>query len=337
MDPIAELLSQLSGVRRATNLGQSHTQLQQLQMQLERHGGSGGVGSTLGGPPNMSSRTPFSDRAPIERVIRRHQQSSSTVGGPLGGHAGSAANGQQLPYVVLMEPQSAGTGFLSGSAANVPMSSSAPSANASNQQSRFLLSRTNESCNSELEQQAAECHKADKSLFVQELLLMTLSGRLSSCEEETTRQEVVSQEPGVTRDHVNDTVSGRSNSLNIPSLNGNDVRLNGGPSSVIDDGDGYHLNITDQANLANIVGNSSVEQNTSSSASQSVSYSDQQSTTPLMVSYSDLYSLELSSSPPHRTATNVNRTSSMTPNQSTGAIRKVPRGSSSAATTTAKN
>lgn len=105
MDPIAELLSQLSGVRRAAgSLGQAHphSQLQQLQMQLqlERHAGA----------PQLSSRQTFaSDRAPIERVIRRHQTAAGhgASAGLSGGVPVSQSNAinasaahQQSPYVV---------------------------------------------------------------------------------------------------------------------------------------------------------------------------------------------------------------------------------------------
>lgn len=90
MDPISELLSQLSGVRRAANnvsssaVNSTASQLQQLQMQLqlERH-------STI---PSLSTRQGFvaasslhpssssNERVPIERVIRRQQQPSSSTG-----------------------------------------------------------------------------------------------------------------------------------------------------------------------------------------------------------------------------------------------------------------
>lgn len=143
MDPIAELLSQLSGVRRAANLGQSHTtpQLQQLQMQLQldRH-----------------SSTPLRqafDRAPIERVIRRHQQQSSQQ--QLQSNSSQpTVNGtqQQLPYVVLMEPNPS-PATLAAAAAAVTQNNnnnsntgnsnsttiSAPNKNSNS--SQFLLSR----------------------------------------------------------------------------------------------------------------------------------------------------------------------------------------------------
>ena len=140
MDPIAELLSQLSGVRRAANLGQSHAtpQLQQLQMQLQldRH-----------------STTPLRqafDRAPIERVIRRHQQSSQQL---QSNASQSTINGtqQQLPYVVLMEPNPSPATLAAAAAAVTQNNNNSntgnqnsitnTSANKSPSSSQFLLSR----------------------------------------------------------------------------------------------------------------------------------------------------------------------------------------------------
>jgi hypothetical protein len=180
MDPIAELLSQLSGVRRATNLGTSHSQLQQLQMQLqlERHSASGSSGM-----PALSSRQPFgSDRAPIERVIRRHQQSGQSHSAA----GGLMSSGQQAPYVVLMEPSpsslastaAAAAGQMNGLSGNGVMMGGQGSHNQP-AVSRLLLSRCNDQNYSESEHQDIEKGKADKSLFVQELLLTTLTGNLS--------------------------------------------------------------------------------------------------------------------------------------------------------------
>jgi len=139
MDPIAELLSQLSGVRRAANLGQSHTtpQLQQLQMQLqlERHS-------------SAPLRQPF-DRAPIERVIRRHQQQSSQQLQSNSTHSTVNGTQQQLPYVVLMEP-SPSPATLAAAAAAVAQSNTTgnqtsgttiTSSSKTPNASQFLLSR----------------------------------------------------------------------------------------------------------------------------------------------------------------------------------------------------
>lgn len=107
MDPIAELLSQLSGVRRAANMSQSHSsQLQQLQMQLQLER------QNTSGVSVVPSRPGFSSAAPIERVIRRHPGSSShqqqhlhqqpSVSSGLMAPRGVPPQG--MPYVVLMEP-----------------------------------------------------------------------------------------------------------------------------------------------------------------------------------------------------------------------------------------
>lgn len=137
------------------------------------------------------ARQPFADpRAPIERVIRRHQQSSSS----LPSSSSAQANGQ-LPYVVLMEPNAATNAAVAGAVhAHVASTIGATFAAGLAQQaaSRYLLNRykrsssrinsnpvvahrCNESTTSENEQQQTEVHKADKSMFVQELLLTTLT------------------------------------------------------------------------------------------------------------------------------------------------------------------
>jgi hypothetical protein len=188
MDPIAELLSQLSGVRRAANLSQTHTtpQLQQLQMQLQ-----------LERQSSAPLRQPF-DRAPIERVIRRHQQQSSQQLQSNASHSTVNGTQQQLPYVVLMEP-SPSPATLAAAAAAVTQNNTtgnqtsgttiAPSAKNANA-SQFLLSRCNDVVFSDSEQQYIEVQRVDRSLFVQELLLTTLTDSLnldeqhsnSSCE-----------------------------------------------------------------------------------------------------------------------------------------------------------
>ncbi|CAG2162005.1 unnamed protein product [Oppiella nova] len=179
MDPIAELLSQLSGVRRAANLGQSHAtpQLQQLQMQLQ-----------LDRSSSTPLRQPF-DRAPIERVIRRHQQQSSQQ--QLQSNSShSTVNGtqQQLPYVVLMEPNPSPATLAAAAAAvtqttnstgNQNTTTSIASAPKSANSSQFLLSRCNEVVFSDAEQQHIEVQRVDRSLFVQELLLTTLTESLN--------------------------------------------------------------------------------------------------------------------------------------------------------------
>ncbi|XP_053202355.1 E3 ubiquitin-protein ligase KCMF1-like [Panonychus citri] len=100
MDPIAELLSTLSGVRRAANLGQSQSnQIQQLHMQLqqERNAGSGNIGSLSSGGSGSGPAADLSNsginihgsgRGSSQRqsssrssVSRRHQHTSSSTSG----------------------------------------------------------------------------------------------------------------------------------------------------------------------------------------------------------------------------------------------------------------
>lgn len=128
MDPIAELLSQLSGVRRAANQSNS-SQLQQLQMQLqlERHTSVPSLARQgfAPAPGSVNPGTTSGDRVPIERVIRRHQQhpsSSSSASASNNNNPGSSssqvshhqqhvnhlmaaasAGNPDMPYIVLME------------------------------------------------------------------------------------------------------------------------------------------------------------------------------------------------------------------------------------------
>ena len=168
MDPIAELLSQLSEVRRAANLGQSHSaQLQQLQMQLQLD-------------RNTSIRQ-TTTRAPIERVIRRHQQASQSQHSQTSSYKSMANgnNGHQLSsYLVGWDP-------CPGSAVSVTSTSSVNKAithaggsfncNSNGNNFQYLLSSCTEPVLSETEQQNLEIERANRSLFVQELLLKTLA------------------------------------------------------------------------------------------------------------------------------------------------------------------
>lgn len=131
MDPIAELLSQLSSVRSRAAAAQSvSSQLQQLEMQLQ------------------------STRQQLERLPRRQVDSSR-----------SAANGIQAPVLDL-------TSALASCSNNNPTSSS------SNSGSQFLLAKYNDTELSEAERQVLEVERADRSAFVQELLLSSLAEHL---------------------------------------------------------------------------------------------------------------------------------------------------------------
>ncbi|MEQ2243607.1 E3 ubiquitin-protein ligase kcmf1 [Ilyodon furcidens] len=152
MDPIAELLSQLSGVRRATggqinSSGPSASQLQQLQMQLQ---------------------------------LERQQAQAARQQVEAGRHATRRGN----------NPNNAGNSVPppSSSTANTnTVGESNPSS--SSQSSQFLLARLNEPKMSEAERQFLEGERADRSLFVQELLLSTLMHEESSSSDEDERRD----------------------------------------------------------------------------------------------------------------------------------------------------
>ncbi|TNM92301.1 E3 ubiquitin-protein ligase KCMF1 [Takifugu flavidus] len=152
MDPIAELLSQLSGVRRAAggqinSSGPSALQLQQLQMQLQ-----------------LERQQAQAARQQVESS--RH----ATRRGNNPGNAGSAA-----------PPPNAAT---ANSAAAGESNQSSVSHN-----SQFLLARLNDPKMSEAERQFLEGERADRSLFVQELLLSTLMHEESSSSDEDERRD----------------------------------------------------------------------------------------------------------------------------------------------------
>jgi len=121
IDPIAELLSQLSGVRRSAQQSsapvQSQLQLLQQQLQLERQ---------------QVQQT----RERLERLPRRHVTATSSAAQPI--------------TVVSQE-----TSNTSAS-------------------SQFLLAKNNEPVLSESEKEVLEVERADRGLFVQDLILSTL-------------------------------------------------------------------------------------------------------------------------------------------------------------------
>ncbi|XP_054257243.1 E3 ubiquitin-protein ligase KCMF1-like isoform X2 [Macrosteles quadrilineatus] len=128
VDPIAELLSQLSGVRRtAATSGSTPSQLQQLQMQLQLE------------------RTQAA-RQQLERLPRRQAQTAS---------AGATASAP--PHTSLPPDTSSG------------QHSSATSS------SQLMLTRCLEASMTDVERETVERSRADRSLFVQELVLTTLS------------------------------------------------------------------------------------------------------------------------------------------------------------------
>uniref|UniRef100_A0A672KSA9 RING-type E3 ubiquitin transferase n=1 Tax=Sinocyclocheilus grahami TaxID=75366 RepID=A0A672KSA9_SINGR len=149
MDPIAELLSQLSGVRRSAggqlnSSGPSASQLQQLQMQLQ-----------------LERQQAQAARQQLETARNATRQRSNP--------SNISAN---------IPPPNTAT--------NTAMSESNPLASHSSQ---FLLTRLNEPKMSEAERQALESERADRSLFVQELLLSTLMREESSSSDEDERRD----------------------------------------------------------------------------------------------------------------------------------------------------
>ncbi|XP_061887201.1 E3 ubiquitin-protein ligase KCMF1 isoform X2 [Entelurus aequoreus] len=156
MDPIAELLSQLSGVRRAAggqinSSGPSALQLQQLQMQL-----------------HMERQQAQAARQQVDTGRHATRRGNNT--------ANSAAGAAVIP-----PPSTAATNPGATTESN-PLSSSSHN-------SQFLLARLNEPKMSEAERQYLEGERADRSLFVQELLLSTLMHEESSSSDEDERRD----------------------------------------------------------------------------------------------------------------------------------------------------
>ncbi|XP_071946853.1 E3 ubiquitin-protein ligase KCMF1-like [Antedon mediterranea] len=131
MDPIAELLSQLSGVRRSAghSTASQLQQLQIMQLQLERQ--------------QVQHAQQGSTRQQVERLpVPRRQMVPSNNNNP---------------------NQSSSGGVLGNAASNTQ------------RDSQFLLSRINGSSVTDPEQQAIEEEQADRSFFLQDLILSTLN------------------------------------------------------------------------------------------------------------------------------------------------------------------
>ncbi|XP_061672043.1 E3 ubiquitin-protein ligase KCMF1-like [Syngnathoides biaculeatus] len=145
MDPIAELLSQLSGVRRSAggqlSSGPSASQLQQLQMQLQ-----------LERQQAQAARQQLETARNATRVGRANAILNANS---------AAANNSNLSA-----NHNSNAGGNAGPSESHPQHTS--------HSSHFLLSRLSEARFSEAERQACEAQWADRSLFVTELLLSTL-------------------------------------------------------------------------------------------------------------------------------------------------------------------
>ncbi|KAI0209712.1 E3 ubiquitin-protein ligase KCMF1 [Lamellibrachia satsuma] len=189
MDPIAELLSQLSSVRSRAAAAQSvSSQLQQLEMQLQ------------------------STRQQLERLPRRQADSSKT-----------AASGVPQTGVVDLTI--------------VSNSNSSNSSTGGSPNTQFLLARCCESEFSEQEKQVVEVERADRSLFVQELLLSTLAAglRLDSDDEPITMppQETLtalpSSSPATTV--APSAESATTTAIAVPAPSSSDLSLDAAESS----------------------------------------------------------------------------------------------------------
>ncbi|KAI1233253.1 E3 ubiquitin-protein ligase KCMF1 [Lamprotornis superbus] len=148
MDPIAELLSQLSGVRRSAgqlnSSGPSASQLQQLQMQLQ--------------------------------LERQHAQAARQQL-ETARNATRRTNTSSIPTTLTQSIAATNTSNTENNHQTV-------------QNSQFLLMRLNDPKMSEAERQSKESEQADRSLFVQELLLSTLMQEESSSSDEDERGEI---------------------------------------------------------------------------------------------------------------------------------------------------
>jgi len=180
-DPLVEILAQLSGVRRAGGSSNQSpaSQLHQLQMQLQSS-------------PTFASCV-SNDRE--VRIMRRTFQSmnnqlgssststSTTVPGP--GSSSSAYSNTNTHYCssqpfVMMDQGSLGSGMVPGGAGTANALMGGPrlgvqpnqaTAEGQNNSPHYLLSRCMKPILTEAEQQQKEILRADRSLFVQELLL----------------------------------------------------------------------------------------------------------------------------------------------------------------------
>ncbi|XP_058808688.1 E3 ubiquitin-protein ligase KCMF1 isoform X2 [Phymastichus coffea] len=173
IDPIAELLSQLSGVRRtgasgsgsgsAVQSSSAPSQLQQLQMQLQ-------------------IERQQAARQQLERLPKRQTQVIGSVAG------GASSSGNHSSTMSSVVPSNAANNNNVASSAN-PSSVSASNA----QNSMFLLPRCIASTPSDSQLQSIERESANRSLFTRELVVSTLVEALPDLT--LSQQQVASSAP----------------------------------------------------------------------------------------------------------------------------------------------
>ncbi|XP_055541686.1 E3 ubiquitin-protein ligase KCMF1 [Wyeomyia smithii] len=203
VDPIAELLQQLSSVRRGG--APQPSQLQQLQMQIQ-----------------LERQQVSAARQQLERLPRRQQQPvvSSTANATGGSNTtGNVSTSQQSSSIITLNAGSREAPIASSS--SLPMVSSgigacnilgnvsvaAAAAAASQQQSQFLMARFMVPSLDDVELAQLERDRADRSQFVQALMLSTIANIQSF------------------RKNTDDDVTDEMNSVNL-SVGGNNTSVN---------------------------------------------------------------------------------------------------------------
>ncbi|XP_055923300.1 E3 ubiquitin-protein ligase Kcmf1 isoform X2 [Eupeodes corollae] len=211
VDPIAELLSQLSGVRRGGGSGSQSSQLQQLQMQiqLERQqasrqqlerlprrqahpmvsssssnatmqeigNGSSGTPSSSGGGGAGTGGCRATEWTVNNTTTSSIQQSQSNVGGT-SGSGGSALNTREVPLntsVLTVNDFGLSSCQFLQPAVNGSGAGNTNTSDGGGQSSQFLLSKFMTPTLSEDELARLEKDRADRSLYVQAMLLSTLA------------------------------------------------------------------------------------------------------------------------------------------------------------------
>jgi hypothetical protein len=194
MDPIAELLSQLSSVRSRAAAAQSvSSQLQQLEMQLQS-----------------------TSRQQLERLPRRQAESASKT---------MATPPQATTILDFSQPSLTG--------------------HIGNPNSQFLLARLGEGESSELEKQAVEMDCADRSMFVQELLLSTLAERLRLEENESVTVSSSSESDSDTQSISNEPASSEGSGGGSGANGGDSGGGGGGANLEMSPAGGASVNVSE--------------------------------------------------------------------------------------------